>query len=165
MIEQTCSRCDSLLERPHDKNANYILASDFIEEERREVHYAMVHTEETRRKVDDLSAHFPNRDWQQLAGEMASPEADDDVKLVVGTEVVEDENGGRTETIQTRDETFSIPESEFRHFRIDDPNAVQHDDDVAHTYTIIEPCECQKSALVCRDCLKNDDEIIWGADK
>lgn len=163
-MDRYCFRCDDKLNRPHAEYANYIQGTDTTSVEKREGVYAMYHTKETKKELNKLCEKLPERDRQALAAEMAHPEAPDTIETTNGTEIVENE-GGATETAAMEEIRFSIDEKLFRHVHIDSPNVVQDDDEVAFTYSILQDTEVQKTGLVCRDCVRpNEDEIIWGAD-
>lgn len=163
--DTNCSRCDCELQQPYEQNANYVLADDFCECELRDVHYAMVHTEETKKKLNKMDRLLPTRSRQALSAEMAAPEAPETVMVPAGTKTIEHE-GGSTETADMREFEFSIPEDEFEHVQIDEPRTVRDDDDVARTYTTREECDVQKTGLICSDCFDSEgDKIIWGMDK
>lgn len=159
-----CNRCGRTTEKQVEQEMNYIRASDFAEPEPVEVHYGMMHTEETLKELDRLDERFVERDRQALSAEAANPEAPALVKHAAETELVEGEEGGEVETAKVEEVEFSIPAEKFDHVEIDSPNEVQDDDLLAYTYTLVEERDVQKTGLACPDCLKDDDEVIWGPD-
>jgi len=160
---RNCSRCGDSIEKPVRQNANYVLHTDFAEEQPVEVVYGMFHTEETRKELDRLDEEFDNRDRQALAAEMAHPEADETREVPNGTRV-EEREGGKVETADTKEVKFNVPTEKFDHREIDSPTEVQDNDDIALTYTTTERRQVQKTGLACPGCTKADDEIIWGPD-
>lgn len=159
-----CSRCEDAADRPIEQNMNYVRASDFSEEQPVEVYYAMMHTEETLAELDRIDDKIEERDRQALSAEAAHPDADDEIEYVIGTERVENDDGGFVETAEKEMVKFSIPTEDFRHVEVESPDVVQDDDMVALTYTNMEQRQVDKTGLVCPGCVKDDDEIIWGPD-
>lgn len=163
--ERTCSRCDHTIDRPIQKNANYAIHTDFAEPEQREVHYAMVHTEETMAELDRVDKALPERSRESLSAEQASPHAPEKVEVSTGTEVIERDDGGTVETAKSDEITFSVPMGKYDHVEVADPEIVKESEEVARVYTQYEEREVQKTGLVCPDCVKDDDQILWGPDK
>jgi hypothetical protein len=161
---QTCSNCGTTLDRPHPENANYVRHEDFTEEEDREVYYAVYLTEEAAERLDELDEEFPDRSREALAAEMARPDAPSSVKSAQGTETVVTEEGSEIETEIYEEVDFSFPVSEMRHVRVESPNVVQDEEEVALTYSNVEKKEMTKTALLCPPCTPDDAEIIWGVD-
>jgi len=164
MTDRTCARCDEPLHRPITEHANYVRADDFVDVEPVEAHFAMVHTDTTRKKVDSIAEKIPDRNWHSLAAEAAHPDAPEAIDVVADTERVEQEDGSVVETAIKETIDFSIPEDEFEHVRVDSPSVIG-DDDVALVYTTHVEEDVQKTGLVCRDCTDSEDTIIWGPDK
>jgi hypothetical protein len=168
MTEQTCSRCGKTLFQPIQERANYVVHEDFVEEEDKEVHYAMKHTRDTVHAVAKVQYETekgdgPTRDFDELASEMAKPGADEKRAITVDTERKEFDDGTFVETARQKEVPFSIPLEEFEEEESDTPERIK-DDDVALVRTTTEKRPVQKTGLVCRDCTKDDDEIIWGPD-
>lgn len=164
-MPRTCSRCDCSIERPHHENANYVISDDFCECETQEVTYGLKHTTETLERVHEIADHLPSKGVQEIAAEVAQPNAPDTIEVPDGTTVVEDERGA-VETATFKEIDYSIPKDQFEEIQLDSANAVQQRDDIAYTFTKTEECDVQKTGLVCRDCCDPDnDQIIWGADK
>jgi len=164
MTENTCSRCGSSIKKPVEKFANYCTHEDFTETEPVEVNYALRHTDETLKELDRVAAAIPERDRQALAAEMAHPDAPEEVEVGDGVKTIKSE-GGETETHTTRTEKFSIPVEKYEQVEVTDPNAEIQKDEVAIVLRAVEDRDVQKTGLVCSDCTKDDDEIIWGPDK
>lgn len=161
---QTCSRCDDSIDKPIRQNANYVIHTEFAEEQEMEVTYGMFHTDETRAELDRLDYELTDRDRQAIAAEMAHPDADDFIEIPDGEETIQRE-GGEVTTAKTKEIAFSVPVDAFDHREIESPNQIQTDDELALTYTTVEPREVQKTAIVCPGCSNADDEIIWGVHK
>lgn len=161
--ERTCSRCGDSIARPVAEHANYVVsASDFVEAEPQEVHYAMRHTDKTTARLDALVEAVPNKSREMLGAEMADERAPDIIEVPDGTKRVENDDGSWTETAARREVQFSVPNSEFEHVEVDDPHIVSQREDVARVYTQVEERDVQKTGLVCPDCVKDSDEIAWG---
>lgn len=164
--DQYCSRCGcGPLPRPHHTNVNYVIHSEFVEEEEVETTLAYKHTPETKKKLDRLHEKMPERDRNALGAEMAHPNAPEKVKIPKGTKKVENKGGGWTETTEFEEEDFSIPVEEFEVVRVDNPDIIEEDDDIALVWSQPVKQPVQKTGLVCRDCTTEEDEIIWGPDK
>lgn len=161
--EPTCCDCDCDLSRPLNKNANYVRCDRYCETEPQEVLYAMVHTDETLARLDELDALLEHRHRDALNAEMAHPEASETIEVPDGT-VKEEREGGWVETAATKEVPFSIPTEEFTHVEVDDPELVKKRDDVALVYKKVEEREVPKTALLCEHCTCDGDEIIWGPD-
>lgn len=84
MTSHNCSRCDGSIDHPVEKNGDYIIADDFIETEKEEVFVAMVHTPETKQRVEEAMEHFPEREFTALAAEMAWEKAEEKRRSNVG---------------------------------------------------------------------------------
>lgn len=153
------------VERNVQNNLNYVRSDDFAEPEPVEVFYGMVHTDETLAELDRIDNIIEERGRQALAAEAARPDADEYIEYTTGTERQELDDGTVVETAKKEKVKFSIPVEKFRHIEVDTPNVVQERDDVAITYTNVEERDVQKTGLVCPDCLKDDDVLIWGPDK
>lgn len=164
MTDQSCSNCGIALEKPYPANSNYASGIDFSEKEPKEVHYALFHTELTKRRLDFIDEQLPDRDRQALNAEMANPNAPDRVEIVTGTEVVE-EDGAEVETAKKREVGFSIPVDMFKRVEVDTPQFGLENDDVALVLTDVEEREVQKTGLICSNCTDPEKhEIIWGID-
>jgi len=163
-MSQTCSRCGESAERPIESSMNYVKSSDFAEEEPVEVHYAMVHTDETWAEVERLDKIIEEKDKQQLAAEASREGAPPSIEYVTGTKRVENDDGSIIETAEKERVEFSIPEEDFDHVEVDTPDVVKENDDIASTYTEIEERSVDKTGLVCPGCTKDDDDLIWGPD-
>lgn len=163
MTEQTCSRCGKTILDPITSNANYVVHDDFVEEEDKEVHYALKHNIDTIHATA-IAQRETERDFDALAAEMAHPEADEKRVVTVGTERQENEDGTFVETAKKKEIEFSVPEDWYDEEEADTPERIK-DDDVALVKTTTEKRPVQKTAIVCRNCTKDDDEIIWGADE
>jgi hypothetical protein len=124
----------------------------------------MFHTDETRAELDRVDHELTEGDRQAIAAEMAHPDADDVIEIPDGEETIERE-GGEVTTAKTKEIAFSVPVDAFDHREIESPNQIQTDDELALTYTAVEPREVQKTAIVCPGCSNADDEIIWGVHK
>jgi ssDNA-binding Zn-finger/Zn-ribbon topoisomerase 1 len=164
MTMQTCSDCGTELSRPHPENANYVRHENFSEQEPREVHYAVYLTEEAGDHLDMLDDEFDDVSREALAAGMAHPDADETRKSSQGVETLTTEEGTEIETEVYDDVEFSFPTEDLDHVRVESPNVVQDDEDVALTYTNVEKQEVMKTALVCPDCTPADAEIMWGVD-
>lgn len=159
-----CSRCSDDLEPPVEAAANYVTANDFVEPEPVEVVYGLRHTDETKQHLHELAAEFPNRDRQALAAEMAHPNAPATREVAQGTKVVENDDGSTVETADTKEVDFSIPVEQFEKVEVDDPHIPTYNDNFALTLTEVEEREVQKTGLVCPDCTRPGDDIMWGPD-
>lgn len=161
---KTCSRCGDELPEPIQQYANYVVHDDFSEEEPVEVHYALKHTEQTKKKAQKV-ADETGRGFHAVAAEIARPNAEDKRVVTVGTERREHEDGSFTETAKKKEIDFSIPEEKFDREEVGTPDKIK-DENVAFVKTEVEERPVQKTGLVCRSCWKkDDDEIIWGPDK
>jgi hypothetical protein len=160
---QICSRCSEAIEKPVRKSANYVIHTEFSEEQEMEVTYGMFHSDETRAELDRVDNELTDRGRQALAAEMAHPDADEHIEIPDGEKTVQRE-GGEVTTADTKEIKFSVPVELFDHREIESPNQIQDDDELALTYTNVEPREVQKTAVVCPACTLTDDEIIWGVD-
>lgn len=161
-MSHECSRCGDGLDNPVEDNAAYVVDSetnDFVETEPREVPYAMKHTQRTRQRAQKI-ANETGRSFDEVSAAIASPNAEAEIKVHVGNATVEGTDGSTVETAQFETRKFSMPQSEFDHERVDSPNVVQHDADVARTYTQVEEVEVRKTGLVCGGCLDPDADVV-----
>lgn len=163
MSDRTCSRCGTSISDPVTANANYVVHDDFVEEEAKEVHYALRHTPQTKQKVQKV-ADETGRDFDAVAAEMAHPDAPAERDVTVGTERKEHDDGTFVETAKMKTMDFSIPLDEFDREEVDTPEEIKRDDTALVT-TNVEQRPVQKTGLICRNCVKDDDQIIWGPDE
>lgn len=163
-MSHNCSRCDHDISEPTQQNANYTSSVEFGGPEPQEVFYGMYHTKETKARLNELDEKMPDRDRQAISAEIAHPEANNTVEITYGTKTVERE-GGEVETAEREKVDFSIDTKKFDHHRIESPEEIHDDDDAAFAYSLMEDVEVEKTGLVCSDCTKDGDEIIWGPDK
>lgn len=165
-MKRFCFRCDDELNRPHPEHANYIQGTDTVDVEKQESYFGMQHTPETKKELDRLCEEMPERNRQAIAAEMAHPNAPAEVEVANEIEEKVDEDGASTETAKKKNVRFSVNEKKFQHVRVESPNDVQDDPELALTYSLMENKEVQKTGLVCRNCVRpKKDEIIWGADE
>lgn len=162
--DQTCELCGTHIKRPYPEHGNYIVSDEFTEPEPVEVHYALVHTEETKRLLNKMDRLLPDRDRDAINAEMAHPDAPDTIEVPAGTKTVENDNGNQVTTADRREFPFSVPVEKFQKVEVDDPHLVAEDDDVAIVLTEQEERDRQKTGFVCHDCTPTNAEIIWGVD-
>lgn len=157
-----CMRCGGEFGQPIETVANYIRGEDTKEEEPQEVVYGMMHTEETLEELDRLDGELVDRDRQAISAESARPGAPLTIEITDEEQKrIDEEDGSFVETATAKEIDFSIPVDEFNHVEVESPNVVQHDDMIALTYSNVEEREVQKTGLVCLDCVRDDDEVIW----
>jgi hypothetical protein len=123
----------------------------------------MRHTEKTRERLEGVASKL-DKDKQTVAAEMAHPGAPEEIEVSNGTKIKEND-GGITETADTETIKYSIPENMFDHVPVETPEVVKQDENIVFSYTVEEEKEVEKTGLVCPDCTKEDDEIIWGVDE
>lgn len=155
-MTQTCSRCGDDLDRPLPAHAAYVRGDDMIVEEPTERLHALVHTDATRQirgqLVDEhgLNATQANRIMarQDPAYLRATAVTRNDAGDVVDETVVFDHTG--------------LSDSDFDRREVDAPVTPESDPEVVRTDSVTEPVEVQKTGLVCNDCTKESDDVIWG---
>lgn len=163
-MKHTCSECNTNLKRPLDQNANYIRSLRHGGPQTRERHIGYRHTDKTWAKVEKVAKRLPNRDAQALAAEMAHPSAKKSIE-VDGDQLTVEDDGVDTTTTPNDEIEFSIPTEKFDHVPLGSPNEIQKRDDIALVESLPETRKVQETAVICPDCTKDDDEIIWGVDK
>lgn len=161
-MTKTCNRCGDDIEEPAPKNADYVIANDICEKETQETFYGMKHTNETWKLLEKASLEFDEKDKQALSAEMANPKADNLREVNDGNKIIEHEDGTTVETAKSKEVEFSIPVEKFEHIEVESPNVVQNDENISYTYSVIEKREVTKTGLICPNCTKNTDEVIWG---
>lgn len=159
MTTRHCSRCECDLTRPHAEHCNYVRATDFEEAASRKTYHALIHTPETRARVERV-ADATGRDFTELSAEMARPKAKQTIRIPKGQEMTEQGNT-LIQTHAFEELEFSIPLGEFETERVESPSA-QDRDEVAYVYEAEDETPVVKTGLVCPDCTTSDDEILWG---
>lgn len=192
-MSQTCSRCGDVLDEPLTKNCNYVTCADFCEEKEVEQWVALTHTEETKEHLDALDETL-GKSRRSIESQMAHPDAketvtydhelkhtitnidgldsvsEEDAPLYL-TDVMEDDdididlNEVETEEVRIPKKVdFAISRKKFGSEKVGDPEKAKQRDDVARVEPTYETVEVQKTGLVCPECTKEKDEIIWGVD-
>ena len=138
-----CSDCGALLAEPVEENAHYVRGEAWGETKSVKVPYALVHTQASQAKLDEIASEFPDRDRNTLGAEAARAGADN----------------------LRRGEAFSIPQELFDKVEIATPIDVRENAEVALTVLETEERTIPKTALVCDNCVDAErDEILWGPD-
>lgn len=164
MTQHTCAECGDALERPPEDHANYVRSDRFTEEREREVYIGLKHTNKTKKRLNKMDRLLPHKGRQEISAAMAHPDAPLKREVPAGTKTVKQGNT-EVETARTKKFDFSIPLEDFDHVRVESPNIVQEDDDIAFVLVDTEQVEEQQPVLLCPECTDDDDIIIWGPDK
>lgn len=162
-MTRECRSCGKAIDRPLDENANYCISPQFSEKRHADEHTALVHTEETIKKLNKMDRLLPNKNRQAIAAEMAHPEAPDEVNVPAGTKRIEHEDGTHIVTADRRAFPFSVDLDLFDRVPAESPSVI-NDDSVALVLTETVEVEEDGTALLCSDCTGDDDQILWGVD-
>lgn len=154
-MTQTCSRCGDELSRPLPAHANYVRGDDMIVEEPTERLYALVHTDATRGIRDALVAEYGLNATQ--ANRIMARQ---DPRYLKQTAVARNDAGDVVEENVVFDHT-DLADADFDRREVDAPVTPESDPEVVRTDSVTEFVEVQKTGLVCHDCTKKSDEIIW----
>lgn len=157
----TCFRCNDDIPRPVQEHANYVHATDTVESEQREVVYGLQHSELSLRRLDFLDRQL-DRDRAAISAEISMPNAPDRVTVSKGSKIVQNPDGSQVETADEREIGFSVPQDQFTEVPLDSPEEVHGREDLARAFGRVEEVEVQKTGLVCPDCSKDTDNVIWG---
>lgn len=165
MPDQNCSHCDEPLTRPYETNANYVKSDSFQTETETEVNIAYIHTNETKKRLNELDDQLPNRDRDEISASIARPGSDDTIEIPNGEKDVTEEEGALTMTSDVKEIPFGMPSQKFETRRIENPNEIANDDDIAYVETQTQTVTHARTGVVCPGCTPDDAEIIWGVDK
>ena len=137
-----CIRCGKKINTPNDKNADYIMAEDTIMKEVREAFVALVYNEATLIKRSDII-----KQWRTEGRKIR--------------ELLPDEKP-TPEFIQGE-----FQDKEFDAVIVPGVSAAQEEYGDNLIKVIVAPVEMdiQKTGVICQDCYKLTDIVIWGIHK
>lgn len=138
MTERTCFRCDAALERPIDRHAFYVTGEDTVEVEALPKIVCVRHTERTKLIRDQL------REEHGLTVSQAN--------MAISR---------KDESLVPRD-AQGLTFEDFDLEEVRTPVDPSEDPDVVQNVEIPREVETDKPRLVCPDCLRESDEVIWG---
>lgn len=132
-----CFRCHKPIESPDARNADYIMAADTVVIEEREILVALLHNEATLAKRDLVEDVLTNvtKDGQE----------DPPTRDLVAQQFTDDE----------------FDEVEVR----DVKDAQEAGPLLVKVLARLEPRSVQKTGIVCPECYKPEDVVIWGVHK
>ena len=131
-----CFRCGKDLESPDAFKADYVIASDTVIREPREVLFALKHNQATLEKAAMMAA--------------------------VETYLAED---GVAELTRPKYPGLTITDSEYDQVEIPNPEGARLVDQSIKVIVSIEERDIQKTGIVCPDCYRDTDFAIWGIHK
>ena len=137
MMKIPCFRCQKGIDTPNNLTADYVIAEDMIVKEPREVLIALKHNQSTLAKQAQMSE--------------------------VETYLAED---GITELTRPKYPDLVIADNEYDEVEIPDVEASKSiGKDFVKVLVSIREKDIQKTGIVCPDCYKDTDFIIWGIHK
>lgn len=134
-----CFRCSKEIDTPNSSNADYVIALDMIAKEPREVFIALKHNQATRAKREKVIAeNIIDTD----TGEEVPPPTEDFIRN-------------------------QFTDSEYDAVEVPDIATAQGQfgEDLIKVVAEIKEKDIQKTGIVCPDCYKETDFIIWGVHK
>lgn len=134
-----CFRCRKLIYTPNGTNADYVIADDMIAREPREVLIALRHNEDTRRKEAMMKEIEPVYDPEshEVTGE----------RLKYPDLTIDDSEYDRTEVSSIKEANENIGT------------------DLVKVSAEVREKDIQKTGIVCPDCYRPTDFLIWGIHK
>lgn len=137
-----CHRCGEEIDSPNETNADYVIASDTIVREPTEVFIALKHNQATLQKASDIIAQWRKdtaKIRELLPDERPTPE------FIVS---------------QFQDNEFDAAEvpSVFAAHE-------QFGEDLFKVTVEVREKDIQKTGIVCPDCYRPNDFVIWGVHK
>lgn len=146
-----CTRCGSdEFDEPIENNANYVQGEDMVESEARTVLYALTHTELTRTIRDRLVDH-----WSINVTQANMAMATKDETYLKKTETAED---GTEQVVFDHTE---LKDDAFERVQVDSPVSPEEDAEIIKTVSEPVQVDTQKSGIVCPECVKESDLVIW----
>jgi len=132
-----CFRCGKGIDTPDDTKADYIIASDTVAKESREVLFALKHNEATLTKVQKILKEYT---ITTDSGEKVPP-AEDFIRN------------------QFRDDEYDAVE-------VPSINAAKAlGRDLVKVIVAVIERDVQKTGIICPDCFRTTDLVIWGVHK
>lgn len=151
MTQKNCSRCDDELPEPRTDNATYVEAADTMTKET-EVHVALVHTDETRQIRDKIVS---KRNLTVTQANIAMGRLDD--AYLRHTEITDEANAESTVVYDHTDLSLD----DFDEREIDENTRPEDDPEAVKTEGRTINREVPHRLLICPDCTKDNDTIIW----
>ena len=135
-----CFRCGKGINSPDDTNANYIMAKDTIVKEERDVFITLKHNKQTLKKQAERKA---------LDKKLASKRLKDKERLVLLARLAKTE----------------IMDTDYTRVKHTDPDIANKEKGLFKVLVDKEKQSIQKTGIICPDCYKKTDFIIWGIAK
>jgi hypothetical protein len=137
-MTQNCYRCDSELDQPVEKHANYVRGDDTTETVKKEIIIERRHSTYTRAIRDRL-------------------QRDHGLNATQANNVISrnDENYLR------QGMSHDVGDSAFETAEVVAPSSPAEDPEVVRVDSKTVERETQKTGLVCESCLRDGDEVIW----
>jgi len=133
-----CFRCGKELDRPDASNADYIIAEDTIVREPRETLIALKHNQATLTKLAMMNE--------------------------IETYLAED---GVTELTRPKYPDLQIADNEYDAVEVTSVEAAKQSfgEDLVKVIVEIREKDIQKTGIICPDCYRDTDFVIWGVHK
>lgn len=153
-----CYRTGKEIEQPVEKNAHYVQGEDMVETVEKERLLAVEHTDESRSVRDEIT---------ELAAKEAEKLDDEDTdEDDLDTELLELANMSEAEVsfeVFVADVVAGLDTSdvEFDVFRIEDYEKGKYEENSVGVINETVEVEKKRQYLICKDALKDSDEIIW----
>lgn len=132
-----CFRDGKEIDSPNDKNADYIMAQDTIVKEPRDTLRALVHNPATRAI---------------------------EVRMAMTEEYFDDD--GVTVLTRKKFPGLAIPDSVYDAIEVDSPKSARaYGNNLVRVSVTVEDKNIQKTGIICPDCYRPSDFVIWGVHK
>jgi hypothetical protein len=137
-MTQNCYRCGEFLAEPVERNANYVRGDDTVETVEQEVLVERRHTDYSRAIRERLQEEH-GLNAAQANRVMARND----------------------ETYLRRGMAHDVTDEAFERVETNDPSAPEVDPEVVRVDSETVEREQQRTGLVCPDCVRDADEVIW----
>ena len=131
-----CFRCGKEIDTPDSSNADYVIAEDTKAKEPREVLFALVHNQATLAKRAEIIK-------------------ENTVTLDTGEKTPPTEDFIRSKFADDEYDAIEIP----------DVKASESIKDLVKVVAQVREVDIQKTGIICPDCYKSADFVIWGVHK
>jgi len=150
-MEQKCTRCGfDNYDEPIENNANYVQGADMVESRPNTVMFALKHTELTRTIRDRLVDNWSMNITQ--ANRAMAAKNDQYLK-----KTTESDDG----TEQVIFDHTDLSDDDFERVETNRPITPEEDAEIVKTVEETAQKEVQKTGIVCPDCVKDTDVVIW----
>lgn len=153
-----CFRCGKEIDTPNSSNADYVIAQDTIAREPRDVLIALKHNQATLEKVDNIIEQWRLEEAQEVKEAQLNP----DIPL-------EDKPADLSPDAKPTEDFIRSQFQDSEYDALEVPDVVtaqgQFGEDLVKVIAGVREKDIQKTGIICPDCYKPTDTVIWGVHK